>query len=100
MEGIGSRSTAMGNLYNIHPEEWKNIALPIVEVITTLLREVYKLHLRQETDFKVVDKIEKNERDHYIRVTKDISDLSKKAEKETTRVQETVTQKFQQDLSF
>lgn len=94
MEGIGPRGTAMGNLYQYHPEEWKNIALPIVDVITALLKEVYKLHMRSEHDFKFAEKIEKNEREHFTRVTRDIAELSKKIDKETARVQEVVTDQF------
>ena len=98
MEGIGPRSTQMGNLYNYHPDEWKNIALPIVEVITTLLREVYKLHLRIDHDMKFVEKIDKNEREHHRLVTKDISELGKKLDKETNRLQTNILSKLDEDI--
>ena len=40
--------TNMGNLYAFHPKDWNNIPHPLVDVVTCLLQEVYKLH--QKTD--------------------------------------------------
>ena len=72
MEGLGPRNTVMGNLYNFHPDEWKNVALPVVECISQLLKEVYKLHMRVDSDSKVIDRIEKLEREHHERLRRDI----------------------------
>ena len=47
MQGISKTSLPI-KMNNIEPENWKNIPLPLVEVIRTLLTEVYRLGLKEE----------------------------------------------------
>ena len=54
----------MGKMFEQNPAEWKNIALPVVDCITVLLQETYKLHLYHtdqvaQTNHKI-DKLKKD----------------------------------------
>jgi hypothetical protein len=57
---------------NIEPDNWKNIPLPLVEVIRALLSEVYRLGLKEEDMSVKLNVLDKKVETYHRNLTKDL----------------------------
>ena len=57
-------------LSQAHPEEWKNIAIPITETICLLLKEVHRLGLRDDEHCKQLASLKQKQQEEEQRAAK------------------------------
>jgi hypothetical protein len=57
---------------HIEPDNWKNIPLPLVEVIRALLTEVYRLGLKEEDMSNRITVLDKKVEANHRNTTKDL----------------------------
>ena len=64
------------NFHEVNPNDWNNIAIPLTEAVTLMLKELYRLGLRSEEHTKSINTLKQKQAENQKSHNKGINDQS------------------------
>ena len=59
------------DLATIKPEEWNNIAIPVVDAFKVVIDEMKRLSFNQDIEIRKLHKLEKKEKDNFEKLSRE-----------------------------
>jgi len=70
----------------IKPEDWNNIALPVVDAFKAVIQDLKRIGFNQEMETKKLSMVERKEQEHFLQVMKEMQSIKENQKIQLTNV--------------
>jgi len=92
----GEGDGLLEEIANVNPDEWKNIPIPLVDGMNSVIKEIRKIVYHLKRDAQKMDMMDRREKDHHFSLTKEVTNTIDNMRKENQANFERVNLRFEE----